>query len=137
MTAAGGFAFAAAKRMIDRVHCDAAHMRPLPEPAAAAGFANRDVLVIEIADLADGPKALHVDLADLARRHLDRRVAAFLRHELHGRSGAARDLTALSRPQLHVVQLGAEWNVLERQRVARQDVDVLTRDDGIADLEAV
>src|SRR6266545_6159303 len=97
MTAARGLAFAAAERMIDRVHRDAAHVRSLPEPAAAAGFANRDVLVIEIADLADRGEALHVDLADLARRHLDRRVGAFLRHELHRRSGAASDLTAFSR----------------------------------------
>ena len=103
VAAARGLAFTAAERVVDRVHRDAAHVRPLPEPAAAAGLADRHVLVIEVADLADRREALDVDLADLARRHLDRRVLAFLGHHLHARSGAARDLAALARPQLHVV----------------------------------
>jgi hypothetical protein len=57
----------------------------------------------------------HVDLADLARRHLHRGVVAFLGHELHRRPGAARDLAALAGPQLHVVHHRAERDVLERQ----------------------
>src|SRR5262245_34351846 len=46
---ARGFSFAAAERMIDRVHRDAAHVRPQPEPAAAPGLTDRHVLVIEVA----------------------------------------------------------------------------------------
>ena len=84
---------------------------------------------------ADRREALHVDLANLARRHLDRGVVAFLGHQLHRRSGAARDLAALARLQLHVVQQRAERDVLQRQRVARQDVDVLPGDDRVADLQ--
>src|SRR3954470_18103374 len=53
MTAAGCLAFTAAERVIDRVHRDAAHVRPLAEPAAPAGLADRDVLVIDVADLTD------------------------------------------------------------------------------------
>ena len=127
MPAAGGLAFAAAERVIDRVHRHAAHVRPLPQPAAAPGLADRDVLVIEVADLADRRVALDVDLANLARRHLHRRVLAFLGDHLHRRPGAARDLAALARLQLHVVDLRAERDVLQRQRVARQDVDVRAR----------
>src|SRR5690348_13263259 len=108
MAAAGSLAFTAAERMVDRVHRHAADVRTLTEPAAAAGLADRDVLVIEVADLADRGEALHVDLADLARRHLDRRVLAFLGDQLHRRSGAARDLPALARLQLDVVQQRAE-----------------------------
>ena len=99
----------------------------LPSHRLRPGLADRHVLVIDVADLADRREALDVDLADLARRHLHRRVVAFLGHQLHRRSGAARDLAALARLQLHVVQQRAERNVLQRQRVARQDVDVLPR----------
>src|SRR5207344_1876406 len=96
VSSAGGLAFAAAQRVIDRVHRDAAHMRALAHPAAAAGLADRHVLVIDVADLADRREALHVDLADFARRHLDRGVVAFLRHQLHGRTSAPRNLAASS-----------------------------------------
>src|SRR5207249_10099301 len=115
MAAAGGLALTAAERMIHRVHRHTAHVRTLTEPAAAARFADRHVLVIEVANLTDRREALHADLADLAGGHLHRSVLAFLRDELHGRPGAARDLSTLARPELHVVQLGAERNVLERQ----------------------
>src|SRR5262249_59604534 len=100
MASARGLAFTAAERVVDRVHRHAADVRTLAEPPAAAGLADRHVLVIEIADLADGREALHVDLANLARRHLDRGVLAFLRDHLHERSGAARDLAALAGLQL-------------------------------------
>src|SRR6185436_8778148 len=72
MAAARGLALAAAERVVDRVHRDAAHVRPLAEPPAPPRLADRDVLVIEVADLADRGEALHVDLANLARRHLHR-----------------------------------------------------------------
>src|SRR5436190_11970531 len=65
MAAARGLAFAAAERMVDRVHRHAAHVRPLPQPPAAAALAARHVLVIEVADLADRRVALDVDLANL------------------------------------------------------------------------
>src|SRR5262249_4969697 len=42
----GGPAFAAAVRMVDRVHRHAAHRGPLAEPAVAAGLADDDVLVV-------------------------------------------------------------------------------------------
>src|SRR5262245_34747596 len=91
MTSARGLALAAAQRVIHRVHRDAAHMRSLAKPAAPAGLADRHVFVIEIPDLANRRVALDVDLANLARRHAHRGVVAFLGHQLHGRSSAARD----------------------------------------------
>src|SRR5258708_19768546 len=53
MTAAGGAAFAAAVRMIDRVHRDAAVMRLAAEPAATTGLADRNVHVIRVGHCAD------------------------------------------------------------------------------------
>src|SRR5690349_11260998 len=99
MAAARGLALAAAERVVDRVHRDAAHVRTLAEPAAAPRLADRHVLVIEIAHLPDGRVALEVDLADLARRHLHRGVLPFLGDDLHARPRAARDLAAAPGPQ--------------------------------------
>src|SRR5438309_10782970 len=119
MPSTRSLAFTAAERMVDRIHGDAADVRPLAEPAAPARLADRHVLVIEVADLPDRRVALDEDLPDLARRQLDRRVLAFLGDELHGRSGAPRDLSALARPQLHVMDEGAERNVLQDRKSTR------------------
>ena len=61
MAAARCLALAAAQRMVDRIHRDAAHMRPLAEPAVAAGFADRDVLVIDVAHLPDRRDAVEMN----------------------------------------------------------------------------
>src|SRR5688572_24047095 len=76
--AARGLAFAAAERVIHRVHRDAAHVRALAEPAAAARLPDRHVLVVDVADLPDRRDALDADLADLAGGHLDRGVLPLL-----------------------------------------------------------
>src|SRR5215469_9176687 len=73
MTAARGAAFAAAMRMVDRVHRDAAHRRLLAEPAIAAGLADRDVLLIRIRDRADRRHALGAHHAHLARGQAQQR----------------------------------------------------------------
>ena len=130
MTAARGLALAAAERVVDGVHRDPADVGPAPEPALAARLAQRHVLVIDVADLADGGHALLQNPADLARRQPDRHVVALLGHELHARPRAAGELAALARLELHVVHLGAERNVLEGQGVAGKDVDAVSRDDG-------
>src|SRR6188474_3344330 len=94
VAAARGLALTAAERVIDRVHGDAADVRPDAQPAAAAGLADRHVLVVDVADLADRGVALDVDLADFTGRHLHRCVLPFAGHDLDARSGAARDLAA-------------------------------------------
>src|SRR6185436_10866378 len=48
MTAAGCAAFAAAMRVVDRVHGDAAIVRTLAQPALAAGLAEIDVAVVRV-----------------------------------------------------------------------------------------
>src|SRR6187401_1523713 len=59
-------AFAAAERMIDRVHGDAAVMRTAAHPALAAGLTDRNVHVIGIRHCADGREALAEHQALLA-----------------------------------------------------------------------
>src|SRR5690348_15708463 len=63
----GGAAFAAAVRMVDRVHRHAAHRRPHAAPAYAPGLADRFEVVLGVAGLADRCPAVDVDLADLPR----------------------------------------------------------------------
>src|SRR5512135_268031 len=53
VAAARRLAFAAAHRVVDGVHRDAPVVRLPAEPAVAAGLADRDVLVLDVADLAD------------------------------------------------------------------------------------
>ena len=62
---------------------------------------------------------------------------AFFRHELRGDAGRAAELPALALLQLDVVDRGAERDGAERKAVARLDVGVAARDDGVAHLDAV
>ncbi len=127
MTAAGGLAFAAAVRVIHRVHGDAAVGGANALPAIASRLADRHILVIGIAHLADGRHALHQHLAGLAGRQLQKRVVAFLSNQLRLRAGRTRHLRALARPKLDRMHRGAGRNILERQRIADQDVGIRTR----------
>src|SRR5205823_3597435 len=58
---------AAAVRVVDGVHRRAAHGRALPLPAAAARLAAGDVLVVDVADLADRRPAGQRHAPQLAR----------------------------------------------------------------------
>src|SRR5262252_6133651 len=90
MPPARGLAFSATHRVVDRIHRDAAHRRVATPPAIASRLADRNVLVIEVADLTDHRAAVHVEAANLARRQTQLRVVAFLRHQLAIGSGRAR-----------------------------------------------
>ncbi len=66
MPSAGCFAFAAAVRMIDRVHGNTTDLRTLAQPAAAASLTDIDVFMFHVADLTQGRFALAVDQANFA-----------------------------------------------------------------------
>src|SRR5450432_210381 len=137
MPPAGRSAFAAAHRVVDRVHGDAAVVRPATEPARAPGLAERNVGVVRVRHLTDGRVAVEVDHADLARRQADLRVVAVFRHERRRGARRADELAALPLLQLDVVDHRAEGDVAERHRVAGLDVGVAAGDDLVADLHAV
>src|SRR5262249_32904658 len=122
MPAALRLALAAAVRVVDRVHRGAAHGRALALPAAAPRLAARDVLVVDVADLADGRAGGERHSAHLAGRQAQHGMRAVLRNELHAGAGGARHLRALARLQLDVVNERARRDVLERERVADLDV---------------
>ena len=57
MTSALGATFAAAMRMVDRIHRGAAHVRAMAQPAIAAGLADDDGVVFRVANRPDGRPA--------------------------------------------------------------------------------
>src|ERR1044072_2496051 len=80
--AARGLALATAPGVVDGVSRDASHGRGANEPAAAAGLAERDVLVFEVPHLPDDGAAVDVKLAHFPGRQAELRVLALLRPEL-------------------------------------------------------
>src|ERR1035437_250299 len=136
MASARSLALAAAHRVVDRVHRDAAVVRLPAEPAVAAGLADGDVLVLEVADLPDRGVAVDAHAAELARRDAEQRIHALLRHELRPGSRRSRHLSAAARLELDVVHDGAERDRPEQQRVSDDDVDGGAGDDRLADREA-
>src|SRR3954454_2369050 len=120
--AAGGLALAAAERVVDRVHRDAAHRRALALPTGAARLAQLDQLVLGVADGADRRLAGRQHQPRLAGGQAQRGHRAFLGHELDARAGRARHLGAGARLQLDRVHHGAHRDVAERQRVAGTDL---------------
>src|SRR4051812_42592155 len=131
-----GGALAAAVRVVDGVHGRAARLRAHAHVALAAGLAHLDVLVIGVADRADGRPALVADHAHLARGQAQGRHAGVLGHELDGGPGGAAHLPAAARLELDVVDDGAGGDPGERQGVARADLRGVTRHHRRADLQA-
>src|SRR5436190_8867858 len=115
---ARALAFTAAQRVIHRVHGDAAHARAATEPAGLPRLADRQQLVLRVADFADGGEALAAHHPHLGRTEPQRDEVAFLRDDLGARSGPAAHLPALPDLQLDVVHRGAERDLEQRHRVA-------------------
>ncbi len=136
MATAGGAAFAAAVRVIHRVHRDAAHVRPDAEPARAAGLADGHVLVLGVADLPDRGEAAREHLARLARGQLQLRVLRLERHQLRAHARRAHQLPAGARLELDVVHERAGRDQPQRQRVARLDLGALAGLDHVAHVQA-
>src|ERR1700710_13196 len=130
MTAAGGAAFTAAVRMVDRVHGDAAVVRLAAEPAIATGLADRDIHVVRIGDRADGGGAAAVNQALLAGIEADDDVVMVAAAELGGGGGGgARFSIFISQ----LVKVGAGRLVAEGHDVTRLYVDIVAGDHGVAD----
>src|SRR5206468_10618983 len=99
---------AAAVRMVYRVPRRAARLRAHAHVTLAAGLADRDVLVLGVADDPDGRAALGADHPHLAAGQAQRGHALVLRHELRARAGGAHHLRAAAGLELDVVDRGAD-----------------------------
>src|SRR6266568_8118846 len=82
ISSARSLSFAAAVRVIHRIHRHAADLWPQAFPARPSGFPKRDILVLDIADLTDGCFANQRHATDLAGWHANLRVHPFLRDQL-------------------------------------------------------
>src|SRR5262245_42059568 len=120
--ASGGLPLAAAVRMVDRVHGDAADLGPPSLPPVPSRLADALVLVLEVPDLADRGVAVLVDLPRLARREPHERPPALAGHELRAGAGGADELPAPEPLELDVVDRRARRDALERERVPHDDV---------------
>jgi hypothetical protein len=97
--------FAAAQRVVDRVHRLGARVRAVAHVALPAGLADVDVDPVEVAELADGRAALALHAAHFAAGKNDDRPLAFLGPEACDAAGAADKLPSLARVHLDVVNL--------------------------------
>ena len=123
--------FAAAHRMGDRVHCHAAHVRTMSLPTLAAGFADDDIHVLRIADHADRRAARARQSPNFARGQRDLCPATFAGVN-DGRSGAAAQLSAATRPHFDVVNRPSRRDVAERQAIPDVGLRVGAADDRVA-----
>src|SRR5436189_6219105 len=87
-------AFAAAERVLDRVHRDAAHAGAATQPARLPRLADRQQLVLGVAHLTDRGEAFAAHHAHLGRAEAQRDVVALFRHDLRARASAAAQLAA-------------------------------------------
>src|SRR3984957_6276623 len=137
MTAPRGAAFAAAERMIDRVHRHAAIVRHATQPALATGLADRDVHVVRIRHRTDRSLATPMDETLLARIEAENHVFLVAADDLGIGTGRARELPALADLELDIVHDGADRHVADRHGVAGLHVDMLAGHDGVALAEAL
>src|SRR5205823_3283893 len=108
VTAAGGPAFAAAVRVIDRVLGDAAGQRALAQPAAAACLGEVGVRIVGVRHRADRRHAVGANIALLARVQPDDDHPAVAADDLDISPRRPRDLPALAGLQLDVVDDSAD-----------------------------
>src|ERR1700722_15557118 len=137
MPAARGLAFAAAVRMVDRVHDDAAIVRTAPEPAAAPGLGDRRIHVIGVRHRADRGEALAVNEPLLAGTEAQRDIALITADDLSVGAGGASDRAALADLHLDIVDDRAHGNVGERHCIPGLHVDLDAGDHFVANREAL
>src|SRR5829696_1201189 len=130
-------ALATAVRVVHWIHGRAAGLGAHAHVALAARLAHRDVLVVGVADHADGGAALGAHHAHLAGGQAQRRHVALLGHELDARAGGAGELPAAARLELDVVHERADRHRGQRHRVADGDVLPDAGDDAHADAQPV
>src|SRR6202795_2543728 len=118
-------ALAAAVRMVHRVHRYAAHRWTLAVPARAARFSVRNILVIEVPELADRGHAINAESPHFTRSHLHQGELAFLAQKLRRPARCANHLPALAGKELEIVNHRSRRDMAEPQRVARKNVRAL------------
>src|SRR5690606_20250506 len=136
-TSARAAAFAAAVRVVDRVHGATALVRLAPHPPTATSLTQNYVLVLGVADATDCSVTLTVQLPQFARRHAHGDVKSVPALDLETGTGRARQLRTLAWNHLDRVDDGADRDEAQRHGVACLGLGLGTADDGRADLDLV
>src|SRR5258708_24350047 len=119
MAAAVAAAFAAAQRMIDRIHGLRSRVWADAHVPRTAGLADADVDPIEIPDLPDGRAAGAANAAHFAGGENDHRPLALFGAQAGDAAGRAHQLAALARIHFDIVDFKAAGDVGQRQAVAK------------------
>src|SRR5690348_5651860 len=122
--------------MIAWVHGRSGHRGPHAQPAAAACLPARLVFVLDVTDLTDGGLAVHMDAAQLARRHSYDCVIAFLREQLRRGACRSHQLAAATKGQLDVMDGRPNRDARQRDRIADAYRGFRAALDRIADLQS-
>src|SRR5215510_16078831 len=102
---------AAAMRVVDRIHRDAAVMRHAALPALPASLADRGIHVVRVGDGANGRHASAMHQALLRRVEPQDHVVLIASDDLRVAAGRARDLTALPDLDLDIMDDGSDRNI--------------------------
>ena len=129
-------AFAAAVRMVIRVHDGTADRRADAHVALAAGLADVDQVVVSVADDTDRGAAVDRNHSHLSGGKTKRRVFTFFSHQLSAVACRADHLAAASRLKLNIVYHGTDRDGWERQAVADPDFSFRSAHNLLADLQA-
>src|ERR1700678_952337 len=137
MAAARGAAFAAAVRMIHRVHRHAAYAGTDAFPARAAGFADHFVLVVGIGYSTDGRHAFAANDTHFGGAHFHLHIPRILADDLGISAGRPGDLAAFADFHFDVVHDGADGNVAQLHGKARLHVGLFAGADHVAHRKAL
>ena len=132
MPPAGGFSFTAAQRVIDGIHRHTANMRSASQPSCPSGLPDTDVLMVQIAGLADGSPAIQVDHADFPGGKFNPSVFAFLGDDLRAGSGGSRQRGPFTEFQLHRVNNSPIQDIPDGEAIAHGMFRLRPRHDGLA-----
>src|SRR5690606_8117010 len=136
-TTTRGPAFTTTMRVVDRVHGDAADVRTPAHVTLATSLAQVLVHVLGVRHRADHGQARFQNHAQLARAQTDLGVALVASDQWGVGGGRTGQVSALARLHLHVVDDGADRHRTQGHGVARLHVDLFTRDDGVAGVQAL
>src|SRR5699024_6183359 len=135
--AAGCLAFAAAVRVVERVHHDAANLGTLALPAVTSRLTPTDVDLLAVADFPDTCAAAYINVAHLTGRQAQLRPVPFLSGKLDARSGGAAHVGAATGAHFYCVQHRARRDIAQRQIITDRDGGLWTGFNGHILLEAV
>src|SRR3989338_9094829 len=122
-----GSSLAAAVRVIDRVHRSAADKRSPSQMKLTPRFANHDILMFHISDLPDRSATIEADHPDFSGRKTHMGIVSLAPDDLGRHTGRANQFSAGADFQFEIMNFGTDRNILERQAVAGDDIDGLTR----------